>query len=452
MKRVLNIILIIIILLFGINVYALDIGKTEEISFPSRARHLANGSSDYIIFYDISNVYRYEPETNKLEKIYTCNYAQIAQVYTRGDYVYIWHALENNSKKGLIVKSFAKTGSVLSNTTIDREIVYGGSFVVDLKGNYYFEDNKVISVYNISGEMINEVSTSIELSSLIDFTPKDEYLIADFSFGSEAILKLENGVLESGEMYKYYYRMPEWKFASDGVTAVNQYGELVTFNYNNLSNPYTLKVEALAPKKNNGSTFYETSNKYFIPNSSGYLIGISKTDYKAKEKLFVKNDVSIVKVKYANNSLYVVCLDTSNTTASTNKYYVVRVDFSNKITSKNIVLNNHTSLSHTKTEIINKYNAAKQKADYTNRYKTEPSLTAPYYEGSLKDDIVQDTLNQLYFYRYLAGLNSVTLNTNKQPRNQKCALVQAVNKTLTHTPSKPSDMDQDFYEEASAGC
>ena len=446
MKKFIKLLFLVFLLLFGYDVFALDIGKTEELVFSTSNIKQASGNSDTLVFYDIHNVYYYNIERNELTTIYTAD-TQVAVVFVRENIAYVCHKKKGESAQLIVHEINALTGDELSSTNINRVAVINGSFVVDLKGNYYFEENDIIDIYNKNGEKINSVTSNYTIGSLNQFSPNDEYLFVDYSYYHEGILKLENGELKSGDMYRYSNRMPEWKFASDGKTAVNQYGEIALFDFTNLSQPYLLKLSAISSEKYYSyPTFYETSDKYYIPNSKGFIVGISKTDYKKKDKYLIEENCFIISLKYINNSLYVLYkLDS--------KYYVKRLDLSkDKIMPTHTLLNSHTTLSHTKSQIQKKYNAAKAKADYTNRYKEEPSKVNPYYEGVLKDDVVQDTLNQLNYYRYLAGLTSVTLNSDKQARSQKCALVQAVNKVLSHYPTKPADMDTDFYNEAKAGC
>ena len=447
MKRVLKLFILLVIILIGKNVYALNIGETEELIFSSNYIKQATGNSDTIVFYDVDNVYYFDIEKNNLKTIYTSE-IQISRVFVRGTTAYVYHGVKNDNSQGYIHEINALTGKEISNTNIKRTYKTGDNFVVDLKGNYYFEDNNIIDIYNKKGEKINSVTATKDIGSLNAFSPNDEYLFVDYSYYHEGILKLEDGELKSGEMFTKSYRMPEWKFASDKKTAVNQYGEVVVFDFTNFSKPYTLKAESVVPSRKYYSypSFYETTDNLYISNNEGYIIGVNKTDYKKKDKYFIKENCYVIATKYANNSLYVLY-------KVDNKHYTTRIDLSkSKINPKNTVLNNHTPLSHTKSDIKTKYKAAEPTADYTNHYKEEPSKVAPYYEGVLKDDVVNDTLNQLNYYRYLAGLNSVTLNESKQARSQKGALIQAVNKTLTHTPSKPADMDDDFYKEAYAGC
>lgn len=116
-------------------------------------------------------------------------------------------------------------------------------------------------------------------------------------------------------------------------------------------------------------------------------------------------------------------------------------------------ISNHSTMSHTKSEIIKKYNSSKAKFNYNNSiYQEIPSINIPYKEGSLKTDVENDVLNNLNFYRWLAGLNSLSINNSRQSANQKGALIMAINKNLSHYPSKPNGMDDNFYNEGYATC
>ena len=113
---------------------------------------------------------------------------------------------------------------------------------------------------------------------------------------------------------------------------------------------------------------------------------------------------------------------------------------------------NEITEAHTKKEIIQKMNDI-IKYNYNNsEYAVNPSIKAPYAAGSLQQGVIQDTLRSINFYRWLVGLNPVTVKYDKMERNQKGAVVLAANRVLSHTPTKPADMDEAFYQEAYAGC
>lgn len=113
---------------------------------------------------------------------------------------------------------------------------------------------------------------------------------------------------------------------------------------------------------------------------------------------------------------------------------------------------NEITEAHTKKEIVQKMNDV-IKYNYNNsEYAQVPSTKAPYSAGSLQSGVIQDTLRNINFYRWLVGLNPVTAKYDKMERNQKGAVVLAANRVLSHTPTKPADMDEDFYNEGYAGC
>lgn len=121
-------------------------------------------------------------------------------------------------------------------------------------------------------------------------------------------------------------------------------------------------------------------------------------------------------------------------------------------TENTIFSEQNTVTSHTKKEIVEKMNNIIQ-YDYSNsEYLVTPSSKAPYAAGSLEQGVIDDTLRRINFFRWLYGINPVYVNTAKMERNQKGAVLLAAIRELTHTPDKPSDMDDDFYNEGYAGC
>ncbi|MBQ3757998.1 MAG: CAP domain-containing protein [Synergistaceae bacterium] len=79
-------------------------------------------------------------------------------------------------------------------------------------------------------------------------------------------------------------------------------------------------------------------------------------------------------------------------------------------------------------------------------YDTDPSFS-PYNAGTVRSDILYDALEELNYIRRLIGVPSnVTLDSEMTRKAQHGAvLLDAIN-TLTHTPGKPSDMAESFYE------
>ena len=81
-----------------------------------------------------------------------------------------------------------------------------------------------------------------------------------------------------------------------------------------------------------------------------------------------------------------------------------------------------------------------------NKYTSNPSTTSPYYEGSLTGEFLQDGLNSINMVRYIAGFpDDIELTDEFNSSAQYGSVVLAANDTLSHHPTKPSDMSDDFY-------
>ena len=79
-------------------------------------------------------------------------------------------------------------------------------------------------------------------------------------------------------------------------------------------------------------------------------------------------------------------------------------------------------------------------------YDTEPSFS-PYYAGSVKSSVLYEALEELNYIRWLAGVpNNVTLNSDYTRKAQHGSVLLDAIDTLTHTPGRPSDMSDTFYQ------
>ena len=80
-------------------------------------------------------------------------------------------------------------------------------------------------------------------------------------------------------------------------------------------------------------------------------------------------------------------------------------------------------------------------------YTEEYSVKNPYDKGDVSSYDRTSALNAVNFCRYLAGLPSdVKLDSTFNEYTQASSLVNAANNVLTHTPSKPGNMDTTLYE------
>ncbi len=85
-------------------------------------------------------------------------------------------------------------------------------------------------------------------------------------------------------------------------------------------------------------------------------------------------------------------------------------------------------------------------ADTDNFYVTQPSVVYPYTMGEVKAVVQQNALNRFNNYRRLAGLGSVTLDSEYTKYAQGAAVVNAANNVMTHYPEKPDDMPDTFFQ------
>ncbi|MDO8914488.1 MAG: CAP domain-containing protein [Coriobacteriia bacterium] len=90
---------------------------------------------------------------------------------------------------------------------------------------------------------------------------------------------------------------------------------------------------------------------------------------------------------------------------------------------------------------------AQLKPSYSgSEYAVAPSVTAPYAAGSLNAAFLRDGLNAVNYARFLAGIpDDVVLDATLTNRAQYGAVLLAAS-TFSHTPPKPANMDQAFYD------
>jgi|GEM_PF-786381 Bacterial surface proteins containing Ig-like domains len=115
-----------------------------------------------------------------------------------------------------------------------------------------------------------------------------------------------------------------------------------------------------------------------------------------------------------------------------------------KFSIKSDVIPPITENSHSKNEIIEKWKQYKPSFNVS-IFDEQPSTTAPYKIGKLNIGFINEGLNMTNFVRYLAGLPDDVINDETAADNAQHGAV-LLSKEYSHTPSKPTDMDDDFYE------
>ena len=107
----------------------------------------------------------------------------------------------------------------------------------------------------------------------------------------------------------------------------------------------------------------------------------------------------------------------------------------------------------TKQEIINKSrelqhfgNSPWYEQISMSKYLSVPSTNFPYEAGVLTSEFLQDGLNAVNMIRYIAGYpDDILLSDELTDMAQHGAVVLGANDLLTHYPTRPQDMSDDFY-------
>lgn len=100
---------------------------------------------------------------------------------------------------------------------------------------------------------------------------------------------------------------------------------------------------------------------------------------------------------------------------------------------------------HSKQEIANYLSRTNSKITDTTKYVTSPSAISPYKQGKVHGDTNAAALARLNQYRYIAGIPTVTLDSEYTATAQYAALINAANGGLSHAPDKPSGMSDSLY-------
>jgi hypothetical protein len=78
---------------------------------------------------------------------------------------------------------------------------------------------------------------------------------------------------------------------------------------------------------------------------------------------------------------------------------------------------------------------------------TAPTTTPSYTIGKVKNEVLQAGVDAINLIRYIAGIPAdVVLDAGYTDLNQHGAVLLSANNQLTHSPSKPANMDQGFYD------
>lgn len=80
-------------------------------------------------------------------------------------------------------------------------------------------------------------------------------------------------------------------------------------------------------------------------------------------------------------------------------------------------------------------------------YTVQPSTSAPYAPGTVSTQALQQATDRLNALRRLAGVPEVRLDTALCENAQYGAVLMAANGDISHTPGRPTDMEESFYQQ-----
>lgn len=357
------------------------------------------------------------------------------------------------------------------------------SFAVDSEQRVYFVyDSDGIKVFDKNAKLVYHQEPSGKDNGYFIYlkgvSPNDKILFFETMFRSspndnaplsiyEGMQKLNNGTFVVKDGFTVYGRTfpnnwsynPIWYFLdNNGTYAADQYGRIAKFDYDVDSNMGCDREILINLQSNSQDIRYspnypnvcKNGNNVYILGSNGniYIVNINTLQYSQYLATGIQEYTDIKSITYMEQSLFVL--------TQSSFYYIMKqfkLDNSNLNTIQNKVITESNTTSHTIADIVAKYKQTSPKFDYNNSiYKTNPRWSNPYAAGSLKDQVVTDTINRLNYYRWLVGVNEIGVNYDKLDRNQKGAVISKANGDISHYPDQPSDMDDAFYEEAYDGC
>lgn len=431
--------------------------------------------------------------TDKIIYDATNDNAHYITYHVRDNIIYVLYITNydmNNSwgteySTSYIVGIDVKTEKVIMKQSFEspQDCGYFPSFAVDGEKRVYLVYKKRgIRIFDKNGKLLYdqkpfEDSEGKNFIYIKGISPNNKimffeamYMINEYAYAQsvyEGMQKLDNGVFTYKKSYTVYGRTypnnysynPIWYFFNNDY-AVDQYGRIAKFNYNVTDKEMGVDRKIVLDL-NSGLVDYTYSSPVY-PNvcQNGdylYIVGANRNIYKVNKKTltyteYIKTDIEdyedVKSINYYEQSIFMLTRTSWNY-----EMKQIQLTSSNITKLKDITISNHSSTKHSMDDIKNKYQKTSPTFNYTNSiYVKNPSWKNPYSAGSLKNGVITDTLNRLNYYRWLVGVNEITVNTAKLDRNQKGAVISKANNEISHYPSQPSDMSNEFYKEAYAGC
>ena len=415
-------------------------------------------------------------ETGEFETIFTNFKANIEVESVRGYYVkdkVIYTAFYDTREyeKLRIIGYDTQTETICYNQTfpVTGDEIYSGNFLVDSNQNFYFllegenETDATIASFDKNGNAIDSITQPFLTGYInVQLTGANQEGTALFfalqarsiwggTYWNDFLIKIDdNGkFIEDGIYNVRQYGGMIFEFLDD-THVYDQYGDFYELDFhadNETGIQYTLKYTMTMDGTyiNSGYLYTSDDTHLYMGTTKGMLYIFNWKTYEIEKVLTIGDKKTITGVyKTDGDDIFIEYWNSADS-----KYYSLKLNISDfKNVKKNELITQHTSLTHSKADIKNKYEELKIKYNNSsNIYEQAPSIKKPYLAGTLRSEVKQDTINQINYFRWLAGLNSITQNNQYMEYSQKGAVVLAANRILTHTPAQPTDMDSEFYQQ-----
>lgn len=420
---------------------------------------------------NVITINRYCFETGEYKEVFTSwgnfNVEKIYGYYVQDKIIYIafYATTPYNDLKIIGYDTQAETTCYDKTFSISDDKYYG-VFCFDNNQNMYIVVNTDVTSelsilsYDKNGNQIDSITKNFldsyiqmditgvgKNGNVLFFALKTKQ---DYStWWDDYIIKMDNGRFVDENIYLMReYGGMIWNFLDDTQThAYNQYGEFYEIDYN-ANTPsrisYTIKksIDVDGDYFYTGYLYTSDDTYVYLGGEGGILYVFNWKTYEIEKSLSIGDSKTIAGVyKIDNGNILIEYYD--NTTRN---FYSLSVNISdyNEV-QKNLEITEHTCLTHKRTQIKNKYDELSIVNKTHDLYEQTPSSTYPYVAGTLRSQVKTDTINQINYFRWVAGVNEITQNDQYMEYSQKGAVVLGANRNLTHFPLKPSDMDDDFF-------
>lgn len=408
---------------------------TEEYRFPEQGKRSPNaGAGSYHVIADVQSAYVNE------------NTGMLYYAYDKYKYV--------NSTDNMTVEVIAydlEQSAVTASFTLDGESV--SAVGADDSGNIYLAVRQqeetignltALYVLDNQGHKLAQTNLSKPIDSFFGFAEGGKFYCAE---SQPFIRRLKSGAYTGGSLtldsgspasLNYYYIRPAAMTGGYLATCATDIYDPATgavvasFSGTGFSRKFCGANAVVADGVAYVLATAHTVRAFEL--NSGELTGYYSTD---------KTIVSLIEGK--NGLVLLTRADTGC------RYEVLPFDGFEAVGEQLIDLNTLPAFQRTQSEIVRRFSEAVPQDYNAPMFSETGSVTAPYKEYTISEGTQESLVRTASYYRWLAGLKGFeTADATAWSNAAKGAVLTERNFVLTHslshTPEKPADMDDDFYQ------